>query len=559
MNLSLKKKILLLALVPVLLFAVVLSGTASQILLGMAEKEVAEARERLLQESRSRLVDYANIARSQLSPLYEQATEGDMQSRAQAVHLLSAIKYGEDGYFFGYDSDVVRIFRGDSSEGVGTNMRERKDKNGVYLNRDMVAAAKDGTHFINYSGAVVGTDQVVPKLAYGFFLPKWDLVVLTAINLDGIESQVAQVRQRIEQRIEGVIGSIVVVAIILIVVLSLLAPLMVKASLRPLRQIKASLDEIASGEGDLTQRLPLTSRDEVGQLASSFNHFLDTIHALVRQITDITAELTVRVAQVTAQAQRSEQAMQQQRQETDQVATAINEMSASAHEVAASAQSAADAALEADHQGQEAKTVVDDSIKHIHGLVADIQTSSGSLDSLQTEVLSISNVLDVIRSIAEQTNLLALNAAIEAARAGDAGRGFAVVADEVRALAGRTQKSTQEIQEMIDRLQSGTKNAVAAMGKSSDAGNRASAQANQAERSLATIADLIATINAMNAQIACAAEEQTSVAEEINRSVQQIAQAVDQVADETLRSTQTVDDLNTLGNRLRTLVHKFKV
>jgi methyl-accepting chemotaxis protein len=558
-TLSLKKKILLLALVPVLLFAVVLSGTASRVLLSMAEKEVAEARERLLQESRTRLVDYANIARSQLSPLYEQASEGDVQSRAQAVRLLSAIKYGEDGYFFGYDSDVVRIFRGDSSEGVGTNMRERKDKNGVYLNRDMVAAAKDGTHFINYSGAVVGTDQVVPKLAYGFFLPKWDLVVLTAINLDGIESQVAQVRQRIEQRIEGIIGSIVVVAIILIVALSLLAPFMVNASLRPLRQIKASLDEIASGEGDLTQRLPLTGRDEIGQLASSFNHFLDTIHALVRQITEITAELTARVAQVTAQAQRSEQAMLQQRQETDQVATAINEMSASAHEVAASAQRAADAALQADHQGQEAKSVVDGSIKHIHGLVADIQTSSASLDSLQTEVLSISNVLDVIRSIAEQTNLLALNAAIEAARAGDAGRGFAVVADEVRALAGRTQKSTQEIQEMIDRLQSGTKNAVAAMGKSSDAGNNASDQATQAERSLATIADLIATINAMNAQIACAAEEQTSVAEEINRSVQQIAQSVDQVADETLRSTQTVNDLNTLGSRLGTLVHKFKV
>ncbi|QLC72673.1 cache domain-containing protein [Pseudomonas sp. LPB0260] len=559
MHLSLKKKILLLTLVPLLLFAAVLSGTASQVLIGLAESEVTEARERLLEESRSRLIDYASIAQSMLAPLYQETAEGDMRSRAQAVRLLSAIKYGKDGYFFGYDSDVVRIFRGDSSEGVGTNMRDRKDKNGVYLNRDMVAAAKDGTHFIHYTGAVVGTDQVVPKLAYGFYLPKWDLVVLTAVNLDGIDAQVAQIRQRIEARTEGIVSIIVAVALAAILVLGALAPFMVKASLRPLGKISASLDEIASGEGDLTQRLPVTSRDEIGQLAGSFNRFLDSIHGLVRQITDITAELTTRGAQVTTQARRAEQAMQQQRQETDQVATAINEMSASALEVSASAQRAANAAQEADRQGRDARHVVDGSIEHIHGLVTDIQTSSGSLDSLQEDVSSISNVLDVIRSIAEQTNLLALNAAIEAARAGDAGRGFAVVADEVRALAGRTQQSTQEIQAMIDRLQGGTRNAVAAMGQSSEAGRRASEHANQAERALVTIADLIATINAMNAQIACAAEEQTSVAEQINRSVQQIAQSVDQVADETLRSTQTIEALNALGGRLGTLVHRFKV
>lgn len=560
MRMTLKTKVLLLALVPVFLLALVLSGAVAKILYGMAEHEVNLTRERMIEESRSRLEDYIRIGVGAVSHLYDPAYPGDMASRAQAIAILSKIKFGADGYFFGHDSNVVRLFRGDSPTDLGANLSERRDPNGVFVNRELVAVAKNGSHYVNYSSPLPGNERVlVPKLAYSFYLPKWDMALGTAVNLDGIELAVDAVRRDLESRVNTVLTTILAIATLMLIALGIAGVVVSNSVARPIQVIKAKLDDIAAGDGDLTHRLPESGNDELGQLARSFNRFVDKIHGMVGQVADMTTQLTDMVGKVAAQAQRSETAMQAQRTETDQVATAINEMSAAAQEVAHSAQGAAEAAQQTDREGQQAKSVVEQSIRQIHALVDDIRSSGRSLDELQQDVHAIVGVLDVIRSIAEQTNLLALNAAIEAARAGEAGRGFAVVADEVRALASRTQQSTQEIQDMIDRLQRGAQQAVVAMGRSSEAGDSSSEQAVQAGSSLDTMARLIATINGMNAQIASAAEEQTAVAEEINRSVHQIAESVESVASETQQSARTARDLHDLGDRLGGLVRQFRI
>ena len=560
MRLSLKAKVLSLAVLPVLLFALVISATTVWMLQDQARKEVQETRQRLLNDAKATLQSYVQVAMTLVKPLYDAAAPDDVQARGQVIKLLSNITYGTDGYFFGYDSQTVRLFKGNSPEGVGKNFQDNRDPNGVYTNRELVRVAKDGSHYVQYSSSLPGNEKVlVPKLGYTEYLPKWDMVIGTVVNLDGIEAQVAEVEANIKERMQGMMLGIVAITLIVLVVIAVIGMLVANTILRPLHLMKANLDDIAAGEGDLTHRLAITSQDELGELAGSFNRFVDKIHAMVRQITDMTSQLTGLVSQVSDQAHRCEQAMERQRHETDQVATAINEMSSAAQEVARSAQGASVAAQKTDEEGQLAKRVVDGSIKQIHALVSDIRSSGTSLDSLQQDVTSIVSVLGVIRSIADQTNLLALNAAIEAARAGEAGRGFAVVADEVRALASRTQQSTQEIQGMIDRLQHGTEEAVQAMRRSSEAGDGTSAQANQAGASLDAMAQLIATINSMNAQIASAAEEQTAVAEEINRSVHQIAVAVDNVADETQLGAQTTRSLAQLGQRLGDLVGQFRI
>nr|WP_287029634.1 methyl-accepting chemotaxis protein [Pseudomonas sp. UBA6310] len=559
LSLRLRPKVLLLVLVPCFLLSLMLGGLSVWVLQGVAAQQEAEARSSLIEARRIEIEHYVQVARKAIAPLYEASAEGDLEARARAVELLQNLGYGKDGYYWGYDESAVRLFQGSTGDKIGQSFQDYRDPQGVYAIRELVRAGRDGSHYVDYSFVLGDGTTLVPKIGYSEYLPKWHMVFGTSVNLDGIEREVQTIRAHFGKRIDQLTWLMIGSAVGLLLVIGAVAMYLSGTLLRPLLRIKASLDEVARGDGDLTQRLPVTGADELGELASAFNRFVEKIQALVRQVSNTSSELSMLVEAVASQAHRSEQAMDRQRQETDQVATAINEMSAAAQEVASSAQRASEAVQETDEQGRKAREVVEQSIVQIHSLVEDVHASGAVIDGLHGDVQGIVGVLEVIRSIADETNLLALNAAIEAARAGEAGRGFAVVADEVRALASRTQQSTGEIQAMINRLQSATAQSLTAMQRSGEKGQATSSQANQTGLSLEAITTLVGTINLMNAQIASAAEEQTAVAEEINRSVHQIASAVDSVASDAAQGARTAAELNALSGRLQALVQQFRV
>ncbi|MBY5981636.1 methyl-accepting chemotaxis protein [Ferrimonas balearica] len=348
-----------------------------------------------------------------------------------------------------------------------------------------------------------------------------------------------------------------VVMVLSILVAASIGIVTIRAITRPLGQVNDALAVLA--QGDLTQKLSYHRDDEFGQLVNNTNRLVDSLRSLIQSIIDRANQLAAAAEETSAVTAQTTSGIQEQKSQVDQVASATTELSVSATQVATGASDALGEIKLADDEAKQVKAISDANGAAIQALADEVERAAGVIHQLDENSAAIGGILDVIRGVAEQTNLLALNAAIEAARAGEQGRGFAVVADEVRSLASRTQQSTTEIQQMIEALQHGAKEAVSVMQQGQTQAQQSVAKTEEANRMLDAIATAVDRVYAAGHQIAQAAQEQDQVAQTISSRLEQIAGIAEETSSGAVQTATSSQQVAQLAEELQLQVREFKV
>ncbi|QXN25643.1 methyl-accepting chemotaxis protein [Shewanella putrefaciens] len=552
-NFSLRNKLLLLALFPLILTLIVLMTVSYHVEQSALADEVTTFREKLIGERKTQIKEATQIAAGIVQYQLSLKEQGNVNQ------ALRDIRFGSSGYFFIYDSQGKNLFHAVMPNLEGQNKIDMTDPRGTKIIVGLLNAAKNGDGNFSFYFQKPNTNEQIEKIGYSMMIPGTDWMLGTGAYIDDIDAVVEDYRTTVTEQMIDKSYAILLIALLLAAITAAVILVTAQRMVTPIKNMADNLNDIAKGEGDLTKRLAVKGDDEIAQLGRSFNLFVDKLQTIIGDVAHATAKVKTAANAIHDQTKVMSRQLVSHNNETDQVVTAITEMSATASEVAQNTTQVAEATHAATGDVANAQRCVDASLEEISALMAQINNAASNIQSLSEQSQKINSVLSVIGGIAEQTNLLALNAAIEAARAGEQGRGFAVVADEVRNLASRTQSSTLEINEMLSELHKLVSLAVKTMEESQQSCIRSVDSSRAISESLGSVTSAVTAINDMSTQIATAATEQSSVTEEINRNVFAIQEIVNELLHSSEEAASVSQTVSQEGLNLGKLVGQFKI
>lgn len=508
--------------------------------------------DRLVIDKEDQLKNLVLSAQSLVEGYQKEAASGlltQKQAKAHAISALNKMRYNGKDYFFVFDSSLKMIEHPIKPALNGKPVGQIKDTNGKLLFVEMLnTVKKSGNGFVDYYWHNPANDTVAEKLSYVSLVNDWNWIIGTGVYVTDISDE-----------LQSAITDYAIVVIILAVPLMLLFVLINWSIVSPINVTNAALHNIATGDGDLTQRLDDKGKDEIAVLAKGFNSFVEKTATMLRDFGPLTESLQNSQSSLQENVAHSSLLVNQLEEESNSISVAIKQMVTSTEEVTIGAQSAASAADQANHEAVQGQVVVTGTIEKITELSQQLDATSAITQEFKDHSEQVGKILEVIRGIADQTNLLALNAAIEAARAGEHGRGFSVVADEVRNLASRTQQSTNEISVIIDSIQQGVENVTNSSDLCQERAQQSSTAAKQAGESFETILQSITTILEMNTHIATAAEEQSTVVREVESSIVNISKTTSETVQGIEGTSSTSEELSLASVTINQNLEQFKV
>ncbi|MEC9483799.1 MAG: methyl-accepting chemotaxis protein [Halomonas sp.] len=528
-TLSLQTKVICLVLVPLLVVTSLLVSTSLYERIQDTKATLAEQRAMLIDARKAAVRNVVETARSAIAPIVASADANDAEAQQRARDVLRSIRFEGDNYIFVYDYSGTNLVLPHQPQLEGTAMLDKQDPNGNYLVRDMIEIAKKGGGFYQYGWPYPGTGEIEPKYSYAAGIEKWGWIMGAGVYVTDIDKAMAQIETQAQQELRNTIIVTSLVGVAMLLVVAVLAFLLTRRTVRPIRRTAEAMRDIANGKGDLTRRLTVESRDEVGELADQFNAFVERMQQTLRDVRSSTRSVHQAAGEI---AQSSEELASR----TDQAAANLQETSASMEEITSTVNHSAESAQQANQLVQSTADVArqgEAAMSQVERTMADISDSAEK----------ISDIISMIDSIAFQTNILALNASVEAARAGEHGRGFAVVAQEVRTLASRSSEASREIRALIDTSSSHTRSGAELV--------------RTAGRTMHDIVESVARVTDVISEISAGAREQSSGIGQINTAVAEMDTMTQQNAVMVQQTSSAASEMSRHAQRLNRLIDSF--